>query len=479
MSDRLTISYTAKDYAGFRRLMLDKKRETMPEWTSESPNDFGVVLIELFAYVGDILSFYQDRIASEAFLSTATNRTSIVDIARTLGYQPTGTTAATVEVEFTTNDAVTIPAGTEISTETRIALEASEDPVFFETIEELVFTEAGTQAVQCVEGRTVDEDVGTSTGLIDQSFMLDRFPVIENSTRIFIDEGIGTVEWTYVERLIEATSAQNAFTTLEESDGSIAVYFGDNVNGRVPAGGAEITARYRVGVGERGNTGPNTLTELHALGSAAQQAVTLVTNPNGAAGGADQESLRSIRRNAPQAFLSQDRAVSIADFTALVSARPYVAKARAEQVAYNTVAVFAAPTGGGVLATVRKEELAAYLADRKMSNITVLIEDPDYVETNITVEVRVRDSYVRQQVSDQVEAAIASLLEFENMDFAQFIPVSDVYNAVAAIEGVQFSNVTVLDRDAGTAKDNLQFDVNEIPVLGVLTVDATGGIIGT
>ena len=479
MSERMTIDYTSKDFAGFRRLMLDKKRETMPEWTSESPNDFGVVLIELFAYVGDILSFYQDRIASEAFLSTATNRTSIVDISQTLGYRPTGTTAATVEVEFTTNDAVTIPAGTEISTETRIALEAAEDPVFFETVEDLVFTEAATLAVQCVEGRTVNEDVGVSSGRIDQSFVLDRFPVIEGSPRIFVDEGVGVVEWTYVERLIEATAAQNAFTTEEDSDGVITVYFGDNVNGRAPAGGAEITAEYRVGVGERGNTGPNTLTELHSSNSAVQQTVTSLTNPNGASGGADQESARSIRENAPQAFLTQDRVVSLADYTAIVEARPYVAKARADQVAYNTVGVFAAPIGGGVLSTVRKEELTEYLEDRKMSNITVLIDDPDYVDTNITVEVRVRDSYVRQQVTDQVEVALSALLEFENMDFEQFLPVSDVYNAVASVEGVQFSNVTVLDRDAGTGKDNLQFDVNEIPVLGVLTVDATGGIIGS
>lgn len=479
MSDHLTLDYTAKDYAGFRRLMLDKKRETMPEWTSESPNDFGIVLIELFAYVGDILSFYQDRIANEAFLSTAINRASVVDIARTLDYRPSGTTAAVVDVEITTNAAVTIPAGTRISTETALALSGGEAPVFFETLEELVFASADTLAVACIEGVTVQEPVGTSDGRIDQSFLLNQYPVIEGSPRIFVDEGIGVVEWNPVERLIEATSAQNAYTTQEDSRGVITVLFGDNVNGRVPAAGAVVTAVYRVGVGERGNTGPNTLTELQSDVAAVQEAVISLTNPAGATGGADQESMASIRRNTPRVFASQNRAVSEQDYASAALSLGFIAKARAEQVAYNTLAVYAAPEGGGTMSATQKATALAHIEDRKMSNITVLIEDPSYVDIDIDVDIQVRDEYVRAQVQTQVEQAVVDLLDFARVDFAYFIPVSDVYDAVASIPGVAFSNVTVLDRDAGTGKINIQLEDAEIPVVGTVEITATGGIIGS
>ena len=71
------IDYLTKDYAGFRQAMLDQIPLRLPAWKDRSESDFGVVLIELFAYVADILSYYQDRVANEAYLATATQRRSL------------------------------------------------------------------------------------------------------------------------------------------------------------------------------------------------------------------------------------------------------------------------------------------------------------------------------------------------------------------------------------------------------------------
>ena len=73
------IDYLTKDYAGFRQGMLNQIPLLLPQWTDRSEADFGVVLIELMAYVADILSYYQDRVANEAFLATATQRRSVAD----------------------------------------------------------------------------------------------------------------------------------------------------------------------------------------------------------------------------------------------------------------------------------------------------------------------------------------------------------------------------------------------------------------
>ncbi len=62
-------------------------RERLPEWTDHSPNDLGVLLVELFAYMGDIMLYYQDRIADESYLDTAVERRSIVRLLRLLGYE--------------------------------------------------------------------------------------------------------------------------------------------------------------------------------------------------------------------------------------------------------------------------------------------------------------------------------------------------------------------------------------------------------
>ena len=71
------INYLAKDYASFRQLILDRLSVTMPDWTERHVPDLGITLVELLAYVGDHLSYYQDAVATEAYLDTARKRVSV------------------------------------------------------------------------------------------------------------------------------------------------------------------------------------------------------------------------------------------------------------------------------------------------------------------------------------------------------------------------------------------------------------------
>jgi len=80
------INYLAKDYASFRRLMLDRMSVIMPDWKERNPADLQIALVELLAYVGDYLSYYQDAVATEAYLGTARRRVSVRRHARLLDY---------------------------------------------------------------------------------------------------------------------------------------------------------------------------------------------------------------------------------------------------------------------------------------------------------------------------------------------------------------------------------------------------------
>lgn len=80
------ISYLAKDYASFRRLILDRLSVIMPEWSERHIPDLGITLVELLAYTGDYLSYYQDAVATEAYLDTARQRISVRRHARLVDY---------------------------------------------------------------------------------------------------------------------------------------------------------------------------------------------------------------------------------------------------------------------------------------------------------------------------------------------------------------------------------------------------------
>lgn len=155
------IDYMAKDYESFRRLMLDRLSVIMPDWKERNPADMQVALVELLAYVGDHLSYYQDAVATEAYLGTAHQRDSIRRHARLLDYPMHDGCNARVwvalEVEAAANDQV-LPGpseqkpGTLLLTrssappgplpEDRVNAALGEGAVAFETLHDLTLYEA-------------------------------------------------------------------------------------------------------------------------------------------------------------------------------------------------------------------------------------------------------------------------------------------------------------------------------------------------
>jgi hypothetical protein len=81
------INYLAKDYASFRQLILDRLALLVPDWNERHVPDLGIALVELLAYTGDYLSYFQDAVATEAYLDTARQRISVRRHARLVDYR--------------------------------------------------------------------------------------------------------------------------------------------------------------------------------------------------------------------------------------------------------------------------------------------------------------------------------------------------------------------------------------------------------
>ena len=80
------LDYLAKDYDGFRQLMLDRLALSIPGWQERLLPDIGIMLVEVLAYVADRLSYYQDAVATEAYLGTARRRISVRRHVRLIDY---------------------------------------------------------------------------------------------------------------------------------------------------------------------------------------------------------------------------------------------------------------------------------------------------------------------------------------------------------------------------------------------------------
>lgn len=446
------VDYTSKDYASIKEDMVSLIPNYLPAWTNRDTADFGITLVELFAYMGDVLNYYIDRSANEAFISTASQRDSVLQIARLLGYSPSKAVAATVTLTFSNSTAsvITVPAKTQVATSSS----TSGTQIIFETdssvtIPAQVGSIKGTATVTATQGSTVySENIGTSTGLINQVWELQKAPLIQNSISIVA----GASTFTEVPYLIDYNNYDPVFATYTNATGNSFVLFGDNISGRVPDADAIIYATYRIGGGLTGNVAANSLKTILT------NAVTglSVTNILAATGGADEESTDSIRANAPLSLRALNRAVSLADYSALVVAAG-AAKANAVADVYTSVTVYFAPSAGDLGVTndgvtpssvfnTFKTTINNYLVGKVPANTTVTYQPPSYVELSIQAVVTVLPQYRQTLVNTAVNAILSELLAFDNVTFADTIRLNDVLGAINSVEGVAYAQVEKLVR---------------------------------
>jgi hypothetical protein len=494
------IDYTSKDFAGFKQSLLDYAAVNFPEWTGRSEADFGVLLVELFAYLGDILSFYGDRAADEAFLATATQRRSVINLALMLGYTPAEATAATGSVNLITSTgspAVSVPAGTAIMTPYQASVDG---PIFFETTADVtVAGSGGISAVTVIEGLTQGsttitvnsspykvEIPGSSDGTSSQVFVLRGSPVISGSVNVFTDASLSSSsspyeQWNIVNTLVESGPSSRDVLLSATSTGVTYLTFGDGTNGFVPPIGTQVYVNYRVGGGVYGNVS----------GGGAFDFVETVTgvsvgSSTDMSGGADAESIESIRRNAPRAFRTIDRAVSLQDYEDLAVRVGGLADANAVAGSGNAVTVFIIGTGGNVSSTATRNAVSRYLSTRIAAGTTVLVNAATTVGISVgngtyPVQVTALPSYSNATVKAAVIAAITNLMLPDNWTIGAVVPLSLVLKTIQDVPGVAYASIPVFYRagttpSPGSVQTDIIMAVSEFPYLNNTSVTVTGGV---
>lgn len=137
------IAYRVGTHAQFKQSMLarlsDSARPALLDLRTRDDDDFSVALIDAWAVVADVLTFYQERIANESYLRTATERVSVLELARVVGYEPARGVAAGTWLAFTVESAAGAPGRATVPEGVRVKSVPGQDevPQTFETVEEI------------------------------------------------------------------------------------------------------------------------------------------------------------------------------------------------------------------------------------------------------------------------------------------------------------------------------------------------------
>jgi hypothetical protein len=507
----MTLETPALDTRDFESLVSDARafiEQHAPSWTDLSEGDPGIVLVELFAYLTDIMIYRLNALPRKAY----------VEFLRLIGVKLEPPAAAVVTVRFELEQPgggpATIPRGTRVTTNRPSA--DGETPVFV-TAAAATIAKGGNAVdviahhCELVEG----ELVGAGTGRPGLSVTAKRPPIVA-PTGDTLDLVVGVeAEASELRGRVPAIDFQGRpFRMWKEVDSFVhsapddPVYVVDRLSGTItfapdarlrsngsiedaaralgaiPQAGREIRLWYRRGGGTSGNLAIGTLTVL-------KDAVTgvRVTNPVVATGGREAEVLENALVRGPQELLAVEAAVRASDYEALArrSSRS-VARARALTRSSlwrhgdpGTVDVLLVPFVAGAeeadarvtaaqlqeheVDVVRTQVLAA-LDERKPLGTTCFVNWSRYKTVRVSARVVVRREENRESVKQRVEQRLHQTItpvptkrNPAGWLFGQPLRAAHVFDIILKEPGVRFA-------------DNVRLVVDEVPATDVMTVQA-------
>lgn len=381
------------------------------------------VLLDVLAYNSYLNSFYLNMVASEMFIDSATLRDSVVSHAKELNYLPQSyrSSYAVLQVDITPSTSV---SSVVIPKYTSFTAKVGSNSYTFTTDSSVVLTDVvnGTfSANLTVYEGTVITDTFIRTSLPSQRFVMSNPTVDTNSIDVTVveDNGITILDYVYAESVYNASSNSQVFYLQPAENQQYELVFGENRLGRSPKEGAAISVNYRACSGEL----PNGATVFTVDGAIDGHSNVVVTTVDAAVGGQINESIESIRLNAPRTFATQQRAVTASDYETLLKANfaeiTSISAYGGEEMTppeYGKVYVTIDIKDANGIPNSRKKVYLDFIKTKTPLAIDVEILDPEFIYYAVYTDVKYDTRNTRKSASE-IKALVLGAIETYNNNF--------------------------------------------------------------
>ena len=384
------------------------------------------ILLDVLSYNTHYLSYNANFVANEMFLDTAELRSSVASLAKLVGYTPISARAPVADLKIVINDGsgstITIPAGTKFSSV------IDEVPYSFVTVGEKVIQPVDgvytAQSLNVYEGTYVSYNYVVNTSDVDQRFLIPSDKVDTTTIRVTVQNSSSDLTvntYTKATSITELDSTSKVFFLQEAEDGQYEIYFGDGVIGKKLDDDNIVTISYVV----TNQTEANGATSFNVLGSIAGFTDITVTVNSNAQGGSEPETIESIRKNVPNFYSSQDRAVTIEDYKSKVKqlyANTQAVSAwggeNAETPFYGRVYISILPTSGSNLTESTKARIITDLKKYSVASVTPVIIDPEITNILLTSTIKF-DEKTTTKTADTLKSNVIDTITNYNLNTLQ------------------------------------------------------------
>ena len=342
-------------------------------------------LLDVLAYNTHYLAMNVNMAANEMFLDTASLRESVVSHAKTLGYTPNSARAPIGTVNVTLNNFGSLTTAN-IPAETIFTSTVDDVSYQFVTIADYSATAVNGvlsfSNIPIYEGTYTKNRYTVDTNNVDQKFKLtsDRADTTTLRVQVFPSESSSSfATYTLATDITQVGSTSNVYFLQECDDGRFEVYFGDGIVGRALSDNNVVVLSYVV----TNKTKANNATNFRTTATISGITDVTTTTVGIASGGAEPESIQSIKLNAPLDYAAQGRAVTPEDYKAII---PKVySNTKSVQVwggEDNAIAVYGrtyisiVPTAGSITAAAKEQIVTDLKNTYTIASVTPVIVDP-------------------------------------------------------------------------------------------------------
>ena len=412
-------------------------------------------LLDVLAYNTHYLGYNANMLANEMYLDSADLRSSVVSLAKQVGYTPTSCTSSTATLTVLVNDAtgasLTMSRGTKFTTTVD-----GQSYSFVNNADVSITPVSGVYQFNNLsihEGSYLNYKYTANTSDIDQRFIIPNDSVDTATLTVKVQESSSnaiTNTYKLATGITSIDSTSKVYFLQEVEGGRFEVYFGDGVTGKAIADGNIVILDYI----NCNRDAPNGATTFALSGTIGGFSSATITTDSNASGGTGLESIASIKYNAPRDYSAQDRAVTAEDYKTLV--KSLYANAQSVQVYggedaetpdYGKVYISIKAKSGSNLTVATKESLVTSLKTYAVASVTPVIIDPETTYITLVVNFRYNSGKTTKDVSTLQTNVLTKIASYNNdtlEDFAGMFRYSKLTEAVNGADTSILSNITTV-----------------------------------
>ena len=416
------------------------------------------VLIDMLAYAGHIGGLNTNLAASEMFLDSAQLRKNVVSRAKDLGFVPASERASTAELEIklsnVSNSDGSIPSENTMTLNRGHNFSTTIDGVAYNfvcatsvvpTRDNQVFT---YPSVEIIQGQYVTDTYVFDTQIKNAKFVLSNQRIDRSKLEVSVNSGGSVAKYSLSTDVSAITSASRVFYAQENEEGFIEIYFGDDVLGKGLSDGDVINATY-IAVDEVHADGAKQFTMTDVINGYSN---ALITTLDKASGGAEKESIESIKFKATKFYTSQNRLVTLNDYKAKV--QEYYPNADAVAVwggedndppEYGKVFISLKPQNSDYLSVAEKTEVQNKINQLNMLTVRPVIVDAELVKILLTTTFKYNAADTTLSAGELETIVRNGIINFDNTNLNNFDSIFRHSNLTKAIDETNvaiLSNVT-------------------------------------